>query len=117
MKTILTLFLFLSIVTASLAAGIEGTWKGNMQGPDGDGMEMIFVFKMEGGKLTGIVKSPQGDMPVTVTQKNEKEFSFEVNMMDMTIKHELTLKDDGTLSMKVVGSPMGDTEIILKRQE
>jgi hypothetical protein len=117
MKTILTLLLFLSIVTASLAAGIEGTWKGNMQGPDDGGMEMIFVFKMEGEKLTGIVKSPNGDMPISNTQIKDKEFSFEVSFNEMVIKHNCTLKDDGTISMKVVGTPMGDMEIILKRQE
>jgi hypothetical protein len=117
MKTILTLFLFLSIVTASLAAGIEGTWKGKMQGPDEGGMEMIFVFKMEGEKLTGVVKSQNGDMPISNTQIKDKEFSFEVSFNEMVIKHNCTLKDDGTISMKVVGTPMGDMEIILKRQE
>jgi hypothetical protein len=117
MKTILTLFLFLSIVTASLAAGIEGAWKGNMQGQDDGGMEMIFVFKMEGEKLTGVVKSPNGDMPISNTQIKDKEFSFEVSFNEMVIKHNCTLKDDGTISMKVVGTPMGDMEMILKRQE
>lgn len=117
MKTILTLFLLLSIVTASLAAGIEGTWKGDMQGPDDGGMELIFVFKMEGEKLAGLVKSPNGDMPISNTLIKDKEFQFDVSLNEMVITHKCTLNDDGTISMKVVGTPMGDMEIILKRQE
>jgi hypothetical protein len=117
MKTILTLFLFLTIVTSAIASGIEGTWIANMPGPDGNGMELTFVFKMEVEKLTGFVKSPNGDMPISNAQIKDKEFSFEVSFNEMVIKHKCTLKEDGTISMKIIDSPMGDSEIILKRKE
>jgi len=35
----------------------------------------------------------------------------------MTMKHVCTMKDDDTFSAKVEGSPMGDTEMIFKRQK
>ena len=117
MRTLLTVILFLTIVTSAFASGIEGTWKGKMQGPDGNSMEITFVFKMEGQKLTGFVKSPNGDMPISNTQIKDKEFSFDVSFNEMVIKHNCTLKEDGTISMKVTGAPMGDSEIILKRME
>jgi len=33
------------------------------------------------------------------------------------MKHVCTMKDDDTFSAKVEGSPMGDTEMIFKRQK
>lgn len=36
---------------------------------------------------------------------------------ERSVKHECTLKDDNTIVMKITGSPMGEREIILKRQK
>jgi len=115
MKKILPVILFLFIASSSFATGIEGNWKAKMQSPNGD-MELTFVFKMVGEKLTGTIKSPNGDLEITNTKIDGKEFSFEVSFNDMTIKHKCTSKEDDTISMKVEGAPMGDSEIILKRQ-
>jgi len=115
MKKILPVILFLLMASSCFATGIEGTWKSKMQGGDGD-MELTFVFKMVGEKLTGTVKSPNGDLEITNTKIDGKEFSFDISFNDMTIKHKCTLKEDDTISMKVEGAPMGDSEIILKRQ-
>jgi hypothetical protein len=115
MKTILTVFLFLSICSSSFAEGIEGTWKANLDGPNGS-MEMTFIFKMEGTKLTGRVLAMENEMPISNTAVKEKEFTFDVAVNDMTISHICTLVDNDTIKMKTTGSPMGDSEIILKRQ-
>ena len=115
MKKILPVILFLLMASSCFATGIEGTWKTKMQGQGGD-MELTFVFKMVGEKLTGTIKSPNGDIEITNAKIEGKEFSFDVSFNDMTIKHKCTLKDDDTISMKVEGSPMGDSEMILKRQ-
>ena len=115
MKKILPVILFLLIASSCFAAGIEGTWKAKMQGGDGD-MELTFVFKMVGEKLTGTIKSPNGDMEITNTKVDGKEFSFDVSFNDTTIKHKCKLNDDDTISLKVEGSPMGDMEMTLKRQ-
>lgn len=118
MRTILSVCLFLLIATSAIAAGIDGTWTTEMKGPDGgEGMTLTFVFKMDGDKLTGAVQTPNGDTPISNTKIDGKSFSFEVSFNDMVIKHECTLKDDDTISMKVVDSPMGDSEMILKRKE
>jgi hypothetical protein len=116
MKKILPVILFLLMAASCFATDIEGTWVAKMQGPDSD-MELTFVFKMVGEKLTGTMQSPNGDIEITNTTINGKEFSFDISFNDMTIKHKCTLKEDGTISMKTVGSPMGgDSEMILKRK-
>ena len=118
MKKILSVFVFLLIASYGFAAGIEGNWVANMKGPDGgDGMTMTFSFKMDGDKLTGVVKTPNGDMPISNTKIDGKTFSFDVSFNETTIKHNCTLKEDDTISMKIVGSPMGDSELILKREK
>ena len=117
MKTILSVCLFLLISTAGFAAGIDGSWVANMKGSDGSEMKMTFAFKMDGEKLTGTVKTPNGDVPISNTKIEGKAFSFDVSFNDMIIKHNCILKDDDTISMKVVGTPMGDSEMILKREK
>ena len=116
MKKILSIIILLVVASsASYAPGIEGVWKAKMQGPNGD-MELTFVFKMTDGKLSGVVQTPNGDTEITNAKVNGKEFSFDVSFDDMTIKHNCTLQEDDTISMKATGTPMGDMAMILKRQ-
>ena len=118
MKKILSVLMFVLIASYGFAAGIDGTWIANMKSPDGNEMAMTFVFKMDGDKLTGAIKTPNGDMPISNTKVEGKVFSFDVSFNDMNIKHSCTLKDDDTISLKIVGSPMGgDSEMILKREK
>ena len=116
MKKILSVFDFLMIVSYGFAAGIDGSWNTIMKGPDGSQMAMTFVFKLNGDKLTGIVKIPNGgDTPISNTKVDGKVFSFDVSFGDMTIKHNCTLREDDTILLKSKGSPMGDSDMILKR--
>jgi hypothetical protein len=114
-KILFVIILFLVASSATYATGIEGTWKANIQGPNGD-MELTFVFKMTDGKLSGVVQTPNGDTEITNTKVNGNEFSFDVSFNEMTIQHHCNLKEDDTISMKATGTPMGDTVIVLKRQ-
>lgn len=115
MKKILSVIILLLVGSGAYANGIEGTWKAKVQGPNGD-MELTFVFKMTDGKLSGVVRTPNGDTEITNAKVSGKEFSFNVSFNDMTIKHDCSLQEDGTISMKATGTPMGDTAIVLKRQ-
>jgi len=116
MKTILAVFVFLLIGSFSFAQGIEGKWKANFESENGS-MEMTFVFKMEGTKLTGQVLAMDNEMPISNTTVAEKEFTFDVAVNDMTISHICTFVDNDTIKMITKGSPMGDSEMILKRQK
>jgi hypothetical protein len=117
MKTILSTVLFLMITSAAFAVNFEGNWATKVKVQDGTDMELTFVFKMEGEKLTGVIKTPNGDMAISNPNVIDKVLTFDVTFGDMTIKHVCTLKDDDTISAKVEGSPMGDSEMILKRQK
>jgi hypothetical protein len=109
------IILLLATSSFSYANGIDGIWKANIQGPNGD-MELTFVFKMTDGKLSGVVRTPNGDTEITNTKVNGKEFSFDVSFNEMTIKHNCTLQQDDTISMKATGAPMGDMALVLRRQ-
>ena len=69
MKKILPVIILLLVASsAAYATGIGGTWKAKMQGPNGD-MELAFVFKMTDGKLSGVVRTPNGDTEITNSKK------------------------------------------------
>lgn len=113
MIRILSAIILLVVASNTYANDIEGTWKAST--PDG-GMELTFVFKLVDGKLTGVVSSPNGDMPISNTKIDGKQFSFDVSVNDMVIKHDCIMQDDGSISMKASGTPMGDMALILKRK-
>ena len=117
MKKVLSTVLFLMIAAVTFAAGLDGTWVTKVQGQDGNGMEMSYVFKTDGDKFTGSMKTPNGDMPISNAKIDGKNISFEMSMGDMKMKYTGTLKDDDTIILKMVDSPMGDMEMTLKRQK
>jgi hypothetical protein len=103
-------FLAMSI---TVAQGINGKWKGEMQSPNG-AMELTFTFKANGDSLTGAVESPMGELPISNGKIAGKTFTFDVSMGEMTMKHQCTLMTD-SISMKVPGMEGESMEMILKR--
>ncbi len=59
-----TRFLAIAVSALLLAAvawaDVTGTWKGEVNGPDGS-ISLTYSFKQDGSKLTGTVTGPQGD--------------------------------------------------------
>ena len=90
---------------SAFAADVTGTWTGKMAGPNGDGFQITFTFKVDGPKLTGTITGPQGDpMEFSDGKVDGDKLSFNVSFNGMTIKHEgvitgdtikLTTKSDG----------------------
>jgi len=96
------LFLVVAVVftvITSHAEGISGTWKSSMKGPQGD-MEMTFVFKVDGAKLTGTMSTPMGDMELKNGKVDGNKFSFEIDMMGNSMKHTGTL-DGEVIKLKM----------------
>jgi len=116
-KTFFTAVLLFAFAVATFAASFEGTWNTKMKGQDGSDMDLSFVFKKDGDKLTGVIKTGNGDMPLSIIKVEDKVLTFEIEFGDMKIKQVFTQKDDDTISGKAEGSPMGDSEMILKRQK
>jgi len=74
MKKILPVIILLLVVSsASYATGIAGTWKAKMQGPNGN-MELTFVFKMTDGKLSGVVRTPNGEAQITLKGNHSRNW-------------------------------------------
>jgi hypothetical protein len=113
MKKFLSVIVLLLAVSSVYAQGIDGTWVGSA--PNGE-MTLTFVFKVTDGKLTGVVKTPNGDSEIINTKIDGKKFSFDVSFNDMTIKHDCVLQEDNTINMKASGTPMGEMAMVLKRQ-
>jgi hypothetical protein len=109
------ILLSLGFMSLSLAQGINGKWKGQMQGPDG-GMDIVFNFKVNADTLTGTVESPMGELPISNGQVKKDKFSFDVSFNEMTIKHDCTILAD-SISMNYTGMQDGSSVIILKRME
>lgn len=96
------------------AQGIDGKWKGEMQGPNGS-MGLTFDFKVSGDSLTGSVEGQMGQIPITNGKVKGRTFSFDVDVSNMTIVHQCTVMGD-SISMKINGFQGGEPmEVILKR--
>jgi hypothetical protein len=64
LKTIyLTAGLMLAFCVAALAAGVDGKWTGQAPGPQG-AIDMTFVFKSDGEKLTGTLTNQFGEVAI-----------------------------------------------------
>jgi hypothetical protein len=124
MKKLLLLLLILSGGTlASFAAEIDGKWKTTMTPPGGgEGMEITFTFKTDGEKLSGTVDTQMNEIEFTNGKINGKEFSFDVDVNGMIIKHKCTINGD-TIKMKIEGfggpdgGQEGPGEMILTREK
>lgn len=90
---ILTLITLILAVSA-FAADVSGKWKATMQGPDGNGMELTFNFKVDGTKLTGTVTSQMGDMAITDGKVDGNTITFTVDAMDQKVVHTGTVTGD-----------------------
>ena len=55
--------LLLAFCIAALAAGVDGKWTGQVQGPQG-AMDITFIFKSEGEKLTGTLTNQFGEVAI-----------------------------------------------------
>ena len=111
----LFIFVVVSFLAMSIgqAQGIDGKWKGEMQGPNG-AFELTFNFKVSADSLTGTVVSQMGEIPISNGKVKSKTFSFDVNVNEMSINHQCTVMGD-SISMKIPGMQGEPMEIILKR--
>lgn len=62
--TFLTTALLLMLGVIVFAAGVDGKWTGQVQGPQGM-MDVTFVFKSDGEKLTGTYSNTMGEAAIS----------------------------------------------------
>jgi hypothetical protein len=98
-KAAAALALLVLAVTA-FAADITGKWQASAPGPDGQTMDIVFDFKVDGEKLTGTVTGAMGEMEISEGKVDGDTISFSVAMDDFKILHTGKLEGD-LLKIKV----------------
>ena len=102
---------------SAFAADVTGKWTGNMVGSGGDGFQLTFTFKQDGGKLTGTIDGPMGEpMEISEGKVDGDKLSFNVSFNGMTIRHEGVITSDTIkLTTKSDGGDFPGMEMTLTR--
>jgi hypothetical protein len=66
----------LVLATFAWGADIAGKWTGQVPRRGGENAETTFVFKSEGGNVTGTMSSQQGEVPLTDVVVKGDEVTF-----------------------------------------
>ena len=93
----LTAGLLVAFCVVALAAGIDGKWTGQVQGPQG-AIDMTFVFKSDGEKLTGTLTNSFGEVAIS-------DGSIKGEAVAFKITREL---NGNKFTLKYVGKLAGD---------
>jgi hypothetical protein len=117
---ILTALAILAMLAFTLcAADVNGKWKAETKGPDGEARTSIFTFKVDGEKLTGTVGSARGDAEISEGKVSGDEISFAVvrNMGGNEMKIQYTGKVAGNEIQMKMTFPGGDRtmEMVAKK--
>jgi hypothetical protein len=112
-KSIASAIVVFALATLCLAADFGGRWEGKIPGPNGQDLELVFNFTVDGDKLTGTVESSMGNADITDGKVTAEGISFAVQTPNGAITHNGTLSGE-TMLLKVHG-PWGDSELTLKR--
>jgi hypothetical protein len=96
--------LTLIMAASAQAADVTGKWKASVSTPDGQAMDILFTFKVDGTTLSGSAVGPMGETPITEGKLEGDAISFTVDAGDFKIPHKGTVTGD---TMKLTVS-MGD---------
>lgn len=86
--------MILALAVSAFAADVSGKWKASVEGPDGQTMEIVFAFKVEGAKLTGTATGPMGEMPISDGRLEGDAISFTVGGDDFKVVHKGKVSGD-----------------------
>jgi hypothetical protein len=109
-KLLTTAFMLMAFVSFCLAQDITGNWKGTVNNQ----FEINYTFKVDGEKLTGSSKGPDGsDTPISDGVIKGDDLSFSLDIMGSPTKIKGKVKGDTiTLSFAVNGN---DVTLDLKK--
>jgi hypothetical protein len=68
------------IFVMAVVADLTGKWKGTIHTPDGNDLQVVYNFKVDGEKLTGTAESPAGTVTVDDGKITGDTFSFKVTV-------------------------------------
>jgi len=85
--------MIIALAATALAADVAGKWTGQMPSR-GETVAATFVFNVEGGKLTGTVSGPQGDVALQDGKVAGDKISFSMTGGNAKILFEGTVAGD-----------------------
>ncbi len=108
MRTFILTVLFVFVAGIAFAAGIDGTWNGEIAGMGGgEPMKISYTFKADGNTLTGNTKGMDGnDIAIKDGKIDGDKFSYALDMMGQTMKFKGEVKGD-TIELKMDMGDMG----------
>jgi hypothetical protein len=90
-KKIITTALLLCCFLAGFGTianlNLNGKWTGLLKTDQGDEYPLVYTFKIDGDQLTGIAKTPKGDMPINDGTIKGNNFTFNVMVAGMEVDH------------------------------
>lgn len=84
-------FLLLLIATF---ADLNGRWTCTIRTPDGEEIQAVYNFKVNGDTLTGTAESPEGVVTIDNGKVNGDNFSFKVTVDGVDYPHAGTVYKD-----------------------
>jgi hypothetical protein len=111
-KALTTVFLVMAFVTFCCAQDISGNWKGTVN----EQFEVHYTFKVDGEKLTGSSKAPDGtDRPISDGVIKGDDLSFTISIRGNPTKINGKVKGDViTLSFTINDN---DVTLDLKKEK
>ena len=103
----------LAFATLVLAADLTGRWQGKLTLPDGNEIDLVYNFKVDGETLTGSLSTPNGDLPISDGKVKGDDFSFSLAFGDQSIPMKGKVTGD-TLRITSPG-PDGERVLVLTR--
>ena len=95
MKTLIVFIMGIFLLSsAAEAADIDGTWKGNVPGPDGDPLVITYEFESVGNSLSGYVSTKLGGGPFTEGKIEGNNISFSAQRAEDIVYVNGTLSGD-----------------------
>ncbi|MFZ5929048.1 MAG: hypothetical protein ACOYX1_16550 [Acidobacteriota bacterium] len=109
-------FVVLSLFAAAcLASDVAGRWKLAANAPDGNTYNVTLIVKEDGGKLTGVLDSERGQMPLANVAYAGGELRFDL-VLDMGAI-PFRLKIDGDKVTGTLTAPDGSTGSVTGQRE
>ena len=100
-----------------ICAEIDGTWRGIVDGMDGQKLEVTYGFKAEGEKLIGFLANRLDGVNIGVNISNGKvdgkNIEFRLNAGDVVIMNNGTISGDEIQMTQTIGTEK--TKYVLKR--
>ena len=100
--TVRIAMLMLAMAAWLAAADIDGKWKATFEGQDGP-IEVLYEFKVEGGKVTGSLSSVQGGADILDGRVEGDSISFDVERDTRRFPHKGKIAGDEIKLEVVIG--------------